>query len=166
MLDASSSPCRRSHPAGGHPPRQPDCDGLYGLRQLGTCSAFGCYALSGLPLRSLSLRPGDSLTILRWLRRWASGVRFPSPLPSKLRGVWLLPRRGCLPLNTSAFLVITPSRAASSCTAKAPPATDGPVARVPPAMASACARLTYSGRAGIMASILRTLYGGTCGCGE
>lgn len=111
MLDASLSPCCRSHPAGGHPSRHPDCDGLCRLRQLGTCSASGCYAFSGLPLRSLSLRPGDSLTIRRWLRRWASGVRFPSPLPSKLRGVWLLPRRVCLPLNTSAFLDITPSHA-------------------------------------------------------
>src|SRR5206468_283720 len=39
----------------------------------------------------------------RWLRRWASEHRSPSALPSELRGFWLLPRRDCLPLNTSAF---------------------------------------------------------------
>jgi hypothetical protein len=61
------------------------------------------HALSGLPLRSLTLRPGDSLPSFRWSRRWASGLWFPSALPSKLRGVWLLPRWDCLPLNTSAF---------------------------------------------------------------
>jgi hypothetical protein len=60
----SSSPCCRSHPAGGHPSRQPDCDETRGLRSANNCSASGCLRLSGLPLRSLSLRPGDSLTIL------------------------------------------------------------------------------------------------------
>ena len=28
-----------------------------------------------------------------WLCRWVSGYRFPSSLPSKLRGCWLLPRQ-------------------------------------------------------------------------
>jgi hypothetical protein len=32
LLDESWSPCRRSHPAGGTPPRQPACDGSCGLR--------------------------------------------------------------------------------------------------------------------------------------
>jgi hypothetical protein len=62
------------------------------------------FAFSGPPVRSLALRPGDSLTIPdRWLCRWASEPWFPSSLPSKLRGVWLLPRRVCLPLNAPAF---------------------------------------------------------------
>src|SRR3990172_12515483 len=33
----------------------------------------------------------------RWLGRWASGHRFPSSLPSELRGCWLLPRQGLAP---------------------------------------------------------------------
>ena len=51
------------------------------------------YILSGPPVRSLSLRPGDSLTIPRMA--FVDGlqiIRFPSCLPSKLRGSWLLPR--------------------------------------------------------------------------
>ena len=54
-------------------------------------------------MRSLTLRPGHSLPSFRWFRRWASELWFPAALPSKLRGVWLLPRWDCLPLNTSAF---------------------------------------------------------------
>ena len=54
-------------------------------------------------MRSLTLRPGHSLPSFRWFRRWASELGFPAALPSKLRGVWLLPRWDCLPLNTSAF---------------------------------------------------------------
>ena len=45
-------------------PRQPDCDRACCLRSANNSSASGCLTLSGLPLRSLSLRPGDSLTIL------------------------------------------------------------------------------------------------------
>jgi hypothetical protein len=41
--------------------------------------------------------------MLPMVRRWAPEIWFPSALPSKLRGVWLLPRWDCLPLNTSAF---------------------------------------------------------------
>src|SRR5262249_20122361 len=47
----------------------------------------------------------------RRLRRWASARRSPSALPSGLRGFWLLPRRDCLPLNTSAFSGRTDSSA-------------------------------------------------------
>ena len=39
----------------------------------------------------------------RWLCRWASLIRFPSWLPSKLRGFWFFPRWVCLPLNVLAF---------------------------------------------------------------
>ena len=55
-------------------------------------------------MRSLTLQPGHSLPSFRWFRRWAPELWFPAALPSKLRGVWLLPRWDCLPLNTSAFL--------------------------------------------------------------
>jgi len=80
-------------------------------------SPYGCglglrgFALSGPPTRSLSLRPGESPPSRRWLCRWASGHRFPSSLPSKLRGFWLLPRWDCLPLNTPAFAGRTTGRA-------------------------------------------------------
>jgi hypothetical protein len=37
------------------------------------------------------------------VRRWASGHRFLSSLPSRLRSVWLLLRWDCLPLNAPAF---------------------------------------------------------------
>ena len=48
--------------------------------------------------------PGTRSPSSRELRRWAPEHRFPFTLPSKLRGCWLLPRRDCPPLNTSALL--------------------------------------------------------------
>src|SRR5712692_2726234 len=61
------------------------------------------FGLSGPPVRSLPLRPGDSLTLLP--RAWSVGFRvLVSRHPAtQVTGLWLLPRRGCLPLNTSAF---------------------------------------------------------------
>jgi hypothetical protein len=50
------------------------------------------YTLSGPPMRSLPLRPGDSLTI-PWMA-FVDGlqiIRFPSCLPSKLRGLGSCP---------------------------------------------------------------------------
>jgi len=63
----------------------------------------GLCMVSGPPLRSLSLRPGDSLTLLP--RAWSMGFRVSVSLHPAIQvtGLWLLPRRGCLPLNTSAF---------------------------------------------------------------
>src|SRR6478736_3538190 len=46
-------------------PRQPTCDDPCCLRLTTEGSASGAYILSGPPVRSLSLRPGDSLTIPR-----------------------------------------------------------------------------------------------------
>ncbi len=61
--------------------------------------AFGAtLAFTHVTARQLAHRP------YRRLRRWASELWFPSALPSKLRGVWLLPRWDCLPLNTFAFV--------------------------------------------------------------
>ena len=64
LLHVSGSPCRRSHPAGGESPRQPDCDAPCCLRADRTRSASGAWRFRALPLRSLWLRPGNSLTIL------------------------------------------------------------------------------------------------------
>ena len=61
------------------------------------------FHFSGLPVRSLTLRPGDSQSSFRRLCRWASGHWFPSSLPSKLQGCWPLPWWDCLPLNAPAF---------------------------------------------------------------
>src|SRR5262249_27674280 len=65
LLSASLSPCRRHHPAGAHrrisqiattrPASTPRIVG----------STSGAIAFSGPPLRSLSLRPGNSLTTLK-----------------------------------------------------------------------------------------------------
>src|SRR5215469_3615424 len=58
---------------------------------------------SGPPVRSLALRPGDSQSSLRRFCRWASGHWFPSSLPSKLQGFWLLPWRDSLPAERASF---------------------------------------------------------------
>src|SRR3990172_4014296 len=55
------------------PPRQPACDGPYRLRAQSIRSASGSVRLSRLPLHSLALRPGDSLTILPMA--WSMGSR-------------------------------------------------------------------------------------------
>ena len=61
------------------------------------------FRLSGLPVRSLSLRPGDSSTTLTM----AVSMGFRSSvslLPAiQTTGLWLLPRRVCPPLNAPAF---------------------------------------------------------------
>ena len=44
------------------------------------------FDVSGPPLRSLALRPGDPPTTLTVTCRWASKSQFPFSLPSKLRG--------------------------------------------------------------------------------
>jgi len=78
LLSASWSPCCRSHPAGvarrdsqpatGHTAFTPD----YGL-------GLRSFALSRLPLRSLSLRPGDSLAIPKMAVSMGFRVGFPAP---------------------------------------------------------------------------------------
>lgn len=60
-------------------------------------------SLSGPPVRSLALRPGDSQSSLRGPCRWASGHWFPSSLPSKLQGFWLLPWRDCIPAERASL---------------------------------------------------------------
>ena len=91
-------------------PTPPECPvASASLRRVMRPSPSGCglglrgFSFSGPPLRSLALRPGDSLTIPRMALSMGFGAWFPAPRPSKLRGVWLLPRWDCLPLNTPAF---------------------------------------------------------------
>jgi len=59
--------------------------------------------MSGPPVRSLPLRPGDSRTLHP--RAWSVGFRVLVSLrpATQVTALWLLPRRGRLPLNTSAF---------------------------------------------------------------
>jgi hypothetical protein len=103
LLHVSWSPCRRSHPAGGESPRQPDCDAPCCLRADRTRSASGAWRFRGYLCVHSRYGPATRSPSFRWLRRWAPGVRFPSALPSKLRDVWLLSPWVYLPLNTSAF---------------------------------------------------------------
>ena len=81
------------------------------LRPTDVGSASGAIALSGPPMRSLALRPGDSQSSFDVFCRWASAHWFPSSLPSKLQGFWLLPWRDSFPLNASAFAGRTSGRA-------------------------------------------------------
>src|SRR5712664_4014452 len=72
LLDTSWSPCCRSHPAGGHrrtsqPATTP---AAFAPNPRARPPGFG---LSGPPVRSLALRPGDSLTLLP--RAWSMGFR-------------------------------------------------------------------------------------------
>src|SRR5439155_15322924 len=66
-----------------------------GLRILGIFEATSAFTL--VTARGLAHHPHDGL--VDGLQKFG----FPSPLPSKLRGLWLLPRRDSHPLNTSAF---------------------------------------------------------------
>src|SRR5438445_12128207 len=58
----------------------------------------------GANSRSLALRPGDSLTIRSMALSIGFRVSVSLHLLSKLRGVWLLPRRNSHPLVAPAFL--------------------------------------------------------------
>ena len=128
LLDVSLSPCRRYHPAGvtrrvsqpatGHAAFALSC-GL-GLRG---------FALSGPPLRSLPLRPGDSLTIptMALSMGFRSSV---SLLPAiQATGLLALTPAGLTPAEHVSLLWTHAEPCASPCTAKAPPATSGPTAR-------------------------------------
>ena len=91
LLSASSSPCRRYHPA-GVPSASLRCVILLSSSE-GGLSLPG-FDVSGPPLRSLALRPGDSPTTLTVTCRWASKSHH-----ARL----LFPRRACPPLNAPAF---------------------------------------------------------------
>ena len=102
MLGMTLSPCRRYQPRRSGSPRRHPCDDPCCLRLKREGSAFGLQYFRG-HMGLLSLRPGDSLTIPRWLRQWASGLSV-SLLPAiQATGRWLLPRWDSLPLFMPAF---------------------------------------------------------------
>ena len=94
---SSCSTCPRHRAVALTPPECPAasarCDGPCCLR-LSTVrlGLRGC-SLSGPPVRSLPLRPGDSLTILPMA--WSVGFRVSVSLhpATRVTGLWLLPRR-------------------------------------------------------------------------
>jgi hypothetical protein len=88
LLAVSWSPCYRSHPAGEVPPRQPDCDAPCCLRRAPYTLGLRGLAVSGLPLRSLTLWPGDSLTIL--LMASSMGFRGSVTRPPAIQATGLL----------------------------------------------------------------------------
>jgi hypothetical protein len=104
---SSCSTCPRHRAVALTPPECPAasarCDGPCGLRLSTVRLGLRGSSISGPPVRSLSLRPGDSLTLLP--RAWSVGFRVSVSLhpATRVTGLWLLPRRVCLPLNTSAF---------------------------------------------------------------
>ena len=90
------------------PPRRSDlsrrsvCDMPWSLRPTIKGSAFGVF-LSRPPMGSLSLRPGNSLTIPRTALS-VGFIRFVSSAhATQATGFRLLPRWDCLPLNMPAF---------------------------------------------------------------
>jgi hypothetical protein len=129
LLDVSWSPCRRSHPAGGAPSRQPDCDEPCCLHQLGTCSASGPRHCRGLPLRLLTLRPGNSLTILTmaWSMSFSGSVSLPPAIQAT--GRLALAPAGLPPAEHVCLSGHHAEPCASLCTAKAPPTTGRPAPR-------------------------------------
>ncbi len=104
---SSFSTCPRHRAVALTPPECPAasarCNGPCCLRLSTVRLGLRSFGLSGPPVRSLPLRPGDSLTLLP--RAWSVGFRVSVSLhpATQVTGLWLLPRRDCLPLNTSAF---------------------------------------------------------------
>jgi len=106
LVTVLSLPPRRSGPS-----RQPACDGPCGLRPPVAGSASGASHFRGHLCVPLRYGPVTRLPSRGWRCRWAFGSWFPSTRPSKLRGVWLLPRWDYLPLNAPAFAGRTTGRA-------------------------------------------------------
>jgi len=79
------------------------CDDPYRLRLSTVRLSLRSFSFSGPPLRSLPLRPGDSLTILAMALSMGFSVSVSFHAAIRVTGLWLLPWRDCLPLNTSAF---------------------------------------------------------------
>ena len=115
-----SLPPRRSGPS-----RQPACDGPCGLRPPVAGSASGASHFRGHLCVPLRYGPVTRLPSRGWRCRWAFGSWFPATRPSKLRGVWLLPRWDCLPLNAPAFAGRTTGHAVCPHTALRSPSATG-----------------------------------------
>jgi hypothetical protein len=88
LLSIPLPPCRRYHPAGVGPPHQPACDDPYCLRPFSEGSASGDLYVTRPPMRSLPLRPGDSLTIPRMAL--SMGFRPSVSLQSAIQATGLL----------------------------------------------------------------------------
>jgi hypothetical protein len=93
LLNASLSPCRRYHPAGVNrrlsqaaTPHAAFTLHLW-ARPPGLLSFGATRAFTSVAARRLAHHPEDGFV------DGLQVIRFPSCLPSKLRGLWLLPRR-------------------------------------------------------------------------
>jgi len=93
LLSASLSPCRRCYPAevGRHLSQRVPIP-MLPSPQFHRLGLRGC-VLSRLHLRSLALRPGDSLATLTWLLSIGFRSSISLRLLSELQGSWLLPWR-------------------------------------------------------------------------
>ena len=105
---SSCSTCPRHRAVAITPPECPAasarCDGPCCLRLSTVRLGLRGLSISGPPVRSLPLRPGDSLTILSMASSVGFRVLVSLHPATQVTGLWLLPRRDWLPLNTSASL--------------------------------------------------------------
>jgi hypothetical protein len=139
LRSASLSPCCRYHPAGvEYRASQPTTlHAAFTLRKrarppvLPPFGASGASTFRGHLCVRLRCGPVTRGHPYDDPVRWASGHWFPSSLPSKLQGFWLLPWRDCLPLNAPAFAGRTSVRRVFPSTAPRPACRTGP-ARVAP----------------------------------
>ncbi len=97
-------PCRRA--AAATPPKGP-VETRGGRNLLPSPSACGlglriCFCRGHVCVHS-RCGPATRLPLPKRRCRWASATRFPSWLPSKLRGFWFFPRWVCLPPSVLAF---------------------------------------------------------------
>ncbi len=105
LATVPSLPPRRSEPS-----PQPACGASCCLRPTVGGSASGASHFRGHLCVHFRYGPVTRSPSRGWLYRWASDTRFPSYLPSKLQGLWLLPRQDYLLLNMPAFAGHTTGR--------------------------------------------------------
>ena len=94
---SSCSTCPRHRAVALTPPERPaasaSCDGPCCLRLSTVRLGLRGLSLSGPPVRSLPLRPGDSLTILPMASSMGFRVSVSLHPATRVTGLWLLPRR-------------------------------------------------------------------------
>ena len=104
MLNVPWPPCRRSHPAGvARRPSQSAASHAAFARKAHARPPDLC-GFRGYLCVHPRYGPVTHSPSVRWFGRWAPGVRFPSALPSKLRGVWLFAPVGLSPTEHVSFL--------------------------------------------------------------
>ena len=95
---SSCSTCPRHRAVAITPPECPAasarCDGPCCLRLSTVRLGLRIFGMSGPPVRSLPLRPGDSLTILSMASSVGFRVLVSLHPATRVTGLWLLPRRG------------------------------------------------------------------------